>query len=325
MNLKKMGAACLGIILLGVSTIQANDEPHQVTDLKITILSTMLSGYGIGEWGFAALVEADGKRILFDTGYKPDTVRLNAEQMNVDLSDVSEVVLSHNHADHTGGLLTLRKHFAKQNPAALSVAHAGEGIFWQRNSDRYANILEKKTAYTELGGEWRIHGKPAEIHPGIWVTGPVPRVHPEKNYTVADDASVTGPDGTAADTIPESLSLVINTPRGLVVVSGCGHAGLINTLEYAQQFAASGTGENHLHAAVGGFHLAKADDAQLDWTAGKLGALGLENFVGAHCTGLQPVYHFREALDLPRSNAVVGAVGGTFSLDEGIKAGVLAR
>ncbi len=75
-----------------------------VQNLKVTILSTMLSDEGIGEWGFAALVEADGHRILVDTGAKPDTVLSNARELNIDLSDVREVVLTHNHDDHVGGL-----------------------------------------------------------------------------------------------------------------------------------------------------------------------------------------------------------------------------
>ena len=71
---------------------------------------------GIGEWGFAALVEADGHRLLFDTGARPETVLANARELGVDLADVTEVVLSHHHGDHTGGLLTLRRELAKDDP-----------------------------------------------------------------------------------------------------------------------------------------------------------------------------------------------------------------
>ena len=78
---------------------------RRVHSLRVLILSTMLADEGIGEWGFAVLVEADGHRILFDTGYHPDTVLKNARELGVDLSSVQEVVLSHNHEDHTGGLL----------------------------------------------------------------------------------------------------------------------------------------------------------------------------------------------------------------------------
>src|SRR2546426_11665148 len=101
---------------------------HQVKSFHITILSTMLADRGVGEWGFAALVEADGRRLLFDAGYRPETVLRNARELGIDLSTVTDVVLSHHHGDHTGGLATLRRELAKKNPAALSRVHVAPGI-----------------------------------------------------------------------------------------------------------------------------------------------------------------------------------------------------
>ena len=94
--------------------------PHpvraKVGQLRITVLDTMVAGSsGLdGEWGFAALMEADGRRILYDTGASPDRVLHNVRTLNLDLSDVEDVILSHNHDDHTAGLLTLRREFARQ-------------------------------------------------------------------------------------------------------------------------------------------------------------------------------------------------------------------
>ncbi len=140
-------------------------------------------------------------------------------------------------------------------------------------------------------------------------------------YPVNDRFVVRSPEGVVPDTIPESMSMVIHTTKGLVVVSGCGHAGLVNTLEHARAI----TRPAPIHAAIGGFHLAPADDEQLDWTAGKLVDLELSNFVGAHCTGIEPVFRFRELADLGRSHCVIGAVGASFSLEQGIAPGLLAR
>ena len=87
---------------------------------------------GLGEWGFAALVEADGRRILVDTGAHPDTVFQNARDLKIDLSNVRELILTHNHWDHVRGLMTLRKEMMKKDPAALSIAHVARGIFYSR-------------------------------------------------------------------------------------------------------------------------------------------------------------------------------------------------
>src|SRR3954471_19563705 len=119
--------------ILSIASI-AQDVPARATvkTLKVTILSTMLADEGIGEWGFAALVEVDGHRLLVDTGARPTTVLTNLHDLHLDISDVEQVVLTHNHGDHTGGLLTLRREYMKKNPAALSVAHVGKGIVYSR-------------------------------------------------------------------------------------------------------------------------------------------------------------------------------------------------
>jgi 7,8-dihydropterin-6-yl-methyl-4-(beta-D-ribofuranosyl)aminobenzene 5'-phosphate synthase len=106
----------------------ASGVPAQIHALKVTVLSTMLVGdvgdhgdrSGLGEWGFSALVDADGHRILVDTGAHPETVLQNARDLKIDLSDVNEVILTHNHWDHVRGLMTLRREMMKKNPAALS-------------------------------------------------------------------------------------------------------------------------------------------------------------------------------------------------------------
>lgn len=113
----------LGTVALAQSPSPAANSPAELHSLKVTILSTMLADQGIGEWGFAALVEADGKKILFDTGARPHTVLENAKELKIDLGDVQDVILSHYHDDHTTGLMTLRREFSKNNPAALSRVH----------------------------------------------------------------------------------------------------------------------------------------------------------------------------------------------------------
>ncbi len=297
-----------------------------VKSMKLTVLSTMLVGAnpsgGIGEWGFSGLLEVDGRRLLIDTGLRAETVLRNAEDLRIDLSTVTDVVLTHNHSDHTGGLLTLRRELSKKNPKALSRVHVPQGIFLSRLTadGREANgLLPIRAAYEQLGGVFIEHAGPFELSPGVWLLGPVPRVHPERNWSVTGQLQT--PAGPVEDNVPEDTAVVVNAPDGLIVISGCGHAGIVNTVEYARKAIR----EAPIEAAIGGFHLFAATDEQLEWTAGRLRAVGLRHLLGAHCTGIEAVFRLRQLTGLARRDAVVAAVGSSFTLGSGIDALALAK
>jgi 7,8-dihydropterin-6-yl-methyl-4-(beta-D-ribofuranosyl)aminobenzene 5'-phosphate synthase len=295
------------------------DSHPTVHALKITILSTMLANDGIGEWGFAALVEADGRKILFDTGARPNTVLENARELKLDLSDVQDVILSHFHDDHTTGLLTLRREFSKSNPKALSRVHVANGIFLERRGHYLNPMIQMKKDFEATGGVFVVHDKPEELFPGIWLSGPVPRAYPEKNYPSGTEVN-TGTEWVA-DTVPDDQSLVFNTAHGLVLLSGCGHSGIINTLQYARGFLRPAP----VDAAIGGFHLFAANDKELAWTASKLKEYQTARFLGAHCTGIESVYRLRELLGLTRQTCLVGTIGAVYDLNSGIKTGRIAQ
>src|SRR5271168_2524508 len=295
----------------------------QVKTLRVTILSTMLADDGIGEWGFAALVESDGHRVLVDTGARPQTVLLNARELGVDLASVKEVVLTHNHADHTGGLVTLRTELMKTNPAALSGGHVPTEFFYSRQSGAGGaeenTMIATKKEYEAIGGKFIEHSEAGEIFPGAWITGPVPRVFLERNWSVK--GKVLTPAGLVEDTIPEDQSLVVNTAQGLVVITGCGHAGIVNILTFAHKEFPTPP----VYAVIGGLHLFAASDTQVDWTADEMKGFGISYLIGAHCTGIESTYRIRARAGLSRKSAVVGAVGATFVLGEGIHPGRLAQ
>jgi 7,8-dihydropterin-6-yl-methyl-4-(beta-D-ribofuranosyl)aminobenzene 5'-phosphate synthase len=298
-----------------------------ISSARVTILSTMLAEASrestlFGEWGFSAVIEANGHRVLFDTGATPETVLRNAEALGIDLSGITDVVLSHSHWDHTGGLVTLRRQLAKKNPAALSRAHVGPSFFWTRTSKEgkpYSPTAELRSAYEESGGKFIEHDGPAEVFPGVWLTGPIPRIHPERNYRT--DILVKTPEGIAPDDVRDEISLVLDATEGLVVVTGCGHSGIVNTLDAAR----ARVRDAKVATVVGGFHLFGADDATLDWTGAQLKRTGVAHVIGAHCTGIEAVYRLRQAAGLDRKSCVVGAVGASYELGKGIDPGRLAR
>lgn len=295
-----------------------NKNRTTVSSLKITTLSTMLANQGIGEWGYSALVEVDGKKILFDTGNKPETVLKNAIELGIDLSDVEDVFLSHNHGDHTGGLITLRNELKKINPNALMRVHVGMGIFSQR-VDRENKMLAMKEVLEANGVKFIIYENQHELFSGVWITGPIERVHDERNWS--GNGKIKTDNGTIEDNIPEDQSLVIDTKEGFVLISGCGHAGIINTLEHIRL----NIHEEKVFAAIGGFHLVNATDEHLKWTADKLLESGVSKIIGAHCTGINSLYTLRSLLNMSRTEAVVGSVGDSFDLKNGIQAGYIAK
>ena len=230
-----IGSLFLAGYLAG-ATPAGGPGPSVAGSVKVTVLSTMLADtIGIGEWGFAALVEVDGYKLLFDTGERPETVLRNAAEMGIDLSTVTDVVLSHHHGDHTGGLLTLRRALQSRNAAALSRAHVAPGFFQSRRNRAGGEgnpMVALRAEYEATGGTFVEHAAAAELAPGVWLTGPVPRRFPERNW-VRTSRLVTG-DGVVEDSLPEDQALVVRTERGLTLLTGCGHAGIGNILAYAQ-------------------------------------------------------------------------------------------
>jgi 7,8-dihydropterin-6-yl-methyl-4-(beta-D-ribofuranosyl)aminobenzene 5'-phosphate synthase len=300
-------------------------EPHPVRALKITVLVTNVAGdphAGDGEWGFSALVEVDGHKILYDTGASSDLVLRNARALHIDLSDVEDVVLSHNHWDHVGGLLALRAEFSKSNPKAMSRVHVAAGIFqprWASNNEDHNGLKDIRAQYLATGGNFIVHDGPTELMPGVWITGPVPRPNNEKNWIPG--LSLDSPSGRIEDNVPEDAALLFDTPEGTVILTGCGHAGVINIVEYARHLQ----GTRPLIAIVGGIHLFAASDDEIAWTGKKLKLYRLQNLLAAHCTGLEATYRLRQIIGLGRGNAVVAAAGSSFSLGKGIDPLLLAK
>ena len=309
--------------LLGTATLMIGFSYGQTKDLKITILSTMVADYDyLGEWGFSAIIESDGHKILFDTGSGENTVIENADSLNIDLSQIYHVFVSHNHLDHTGGLISLRKKLMTVNPNAMKFVHVGKGIFSERLSEgkNVNGFTYHKDILESLGVEFIYHEKPEEIFPNIWTTGIVPRIHNEKNWSGYRE--IIEGDKVVEDNIPEDQSIVINTDKGLVLVSGCGHAGIVNTLKHTDDMFQK---SSDISVAIGGFHLFNKTDKDIKWTSKQIKKYGVKEFVGAHCTGIDAVYSLRKYNRMDRANCVVGAVGSIYDYEKGIIPGFITK
>ena len=315
----------LSAIFLTLHSATAKAADAVASEVKVTVLSSNLAnGATVGEWGLSALVEVDGNCILFDAGRYPDTVIKNAAVLNVDLSCVTDVVLSHFHFDHTTGLLPLLDNLREINPEAIQRVHVANGFFSSRRTASSGSEAESnqmiglRDSIEAQGVEFLIHAEATEIFPAVWVSGPVERRHLEQNYSANLNVAMDG--DWVRDFVPESQALVVRTDEGPIVLLGCGHSGVVNALDHIQDTIQ----DEAVHALMGGLHLFAASDETLEWTAQRLLEIGVENLMAGHCTGIEPLMRLRAGLNLDRSTAVVGAVGSSFVLGEGIHPTVIA-
>jgi 7,8-dihydropterin-6-yl-methyl-4-(beta-D-ribofuranosyl)aminobenzene 5'-phosphate synthase len=319
-----IGLVALQFISLEVSAEQTN-APQHVHTLKITVLVTNLAGNpkeGEGEWGYSALVEVDGHKILYDTGASADMIVRNAAALHIDLSGAEDVILSHNHWDHVGGLMTLRRELLKVNPRAISRVHVGAGIFEPRldeSGQDHNGLKTIRAEYLATGGMFIVHDKPTQLYPGVWFTGPVPRPNIEKNWSPG--LSLVTLQGRIEDNVPEDSALVFDTTEGAVILTGCGHAGIVNIAEYARTI----THEKPLLAVVGGLHLFSAPEQSVTWTGAKLKTYGIKYLLAGHCTGIEATFLLRDSGGMTRKSAVVSTVGSSFTLGSGIDPRMLAQ
>ena len=334
-----MGASALAAILMFFACGEPEVAERRSADVSVegppatvTVLATNSAdlvpgasgGPTRGEWSFSAWVEVGERAFLFDSGWSPRNVLDNASALGIDLSRAEDLVLSHHHGDHTGGVLTLRTELAQLDPKALSRIHVARGIFASRPGPDGVErnpMIAIREQVEATGAEFLVYDEPTEIAPAVWVTGPVARVHEEKNYPTGPDRVVLEDGERRPDVIPESQSLVVLAKGGPILVSGCGHAGLINTLEQARERISPHAAQ----AAIGGFHLFGAADEVFRWSAEKLGELELGSLIGSHCTGFEAVYRIRELSGMSRETARVGAIGTRYEAGRGIVAGSINR
>lgn len=234
----------------------------------------------IGEWGLSMLVEADGKRVLFDTG-AGTAVLMNANTMGVDLSAVDCIVISHGHFDHTGGLYRTLK---RTGPKKI----IGHPDIWSRkygsldnSPKRFIGIPFLREAFESMGASFQLSSRPQRISERITTTGEIPM---QTAYeSVETYLCVKETEELIQDPLADDLSVVIDTDFGLVVILGCAHRGIINTLIQARKV----TGKDTIYAAIGGTHLIHANKERLEKTAEAILEMGVQYLGVSHCTGFK--------------------------------------
>lgn len=231
----------------------------------------------LGEHGFAALVESPGGALLFDTG-QGATLLANAQRLNKDLHRVETVVLSHGHYDHTGGLLPLLRSCGPKRLLAHPALFAPRYRVKDTGDAIAIGIPYSEEYLLGQGARFDFSREPREVAEGVLLTGEVPR---RTDFETGDRGLYGDPVKATVDLLPDDQSLVIRGERGLTILLGCCHAGLVNTIEAARHL----TGEDEVYAVVGGTHLGFCAGNQLEQTIQALRRYRVKKICAGHCTG----------------------------------------
>jgi 7,8-dihydropterin-6-yl-methyl-4-(beta-D-ribofuranosyl)aminobenzene 5'-phosphate synthase len=253
--------------------------------LKLTTLCENTAGkFGFtGEWGLSILVEHKEATVLLDTGLS-DSIVSNSICANVDLNKVETVVLSHGHKDHTGGLRSFLK-ATTGDTRIIAHPHIWKKKYSIRSGGsesrrRFIGIPCIKEEFEELGARFQFSREPIWLNEDIVTTGEVPLVTDFEN--VDKNLFVKTEKGMMPDPLMDDQALAIKTSRGLVIVLGCAHHGMINTLIRVREI----TGVEHIYMVIGGTHLLRAKKETLQKTIEKIEEFGVERIGVSHCTGM---------------------------------------
>jgi 7,8-dihydropterin-6-yl-methyl-4-(beta-D-ribofuranosyl)aminobenzene 5'-phosphate synthase len=287
----------------------------------------------LAEHGFSALIQLDESddRILWDAGVSRIALIENMRRMNISSSSISAIALSHGHMDHYAAMTVLLEQMDlvpedkvweevvtqdvveawREGHRIPIVAHpaAFRERWWLKDDGNLVGPFRQPPEEMWLASGAKVvrSEDPYELAPGCWTTGYIPRESFEESGRPSQLRYRSG-DDFIPDDIEEDQAIVINVrDKGLIVLSGCAHSGILNTINHALNIS----GIDRIYAIIGGFHLAHADDEEINVTIEQIKALKPSYVIPSHCTGFAAIQRFSQ--DLP-DEFVEGVVGASYLL-----------
>lgn len=256
--------------------------------MRIKILednNTYIDMYYLAEPGVSYYIEDGNEKILFDTGYSSVFIE-NAKKMNIDLGQVSKLVISHGHDDHTGGL----KYFFERERNIELIAHPNCFNYKEDDTGSYIGSPLDKNALSKLC-KLILSKEPVQISEHITYLGEIPTLNDfELRYSIGKSINN---DEKIADTLNDDSAIVFKSVKGLFIITGCSHSGICNILEYAKKVC----NDSRIYGVIGGFHLFEVDD-RLEKTINYLKKNNIKLLYPCHCVSLKAKIEMAKTLDI---------------------------
>ncbi len=272
----------------------------EVSNLKAYVIAEDYAGYEsplLAQHGISMLLETHSSslrktfRMLFDVANNSDALLYNMKLLNIDPKTIDAIVISHCHWDHTGGLMGILKEIKGENVPIIAHPSIFRPNFVLEPYLKHEGVPYDCTPENieSLGFKLILTKSPVKIVDGIITSGEIERTVDFEKGGIFTYTIVNGE--MAPDEMMDDMALIVNVKdKGLLVFTGCGHAGIVNTVLHAMKI----TGVKRVHAVFGGFHLISANEDRIRKTVDELRKIGVEEVYTGHCTGFRANIEFYE-------------------------------